>query len=206
MLRVRHHHALREARGARGVDDHREVDVDAGQCRSATSAHASASRQCMAPASAGAPEPPATMVSFTEGASASASAAAAVRLCWVTSAAAPRIVEDVGELLRLGRCIDGREDRAGLERREDRHDGFDAIVHEDDDAVAALHALRRKRRRQPVGGEVDVLEGRPELAGDQRRLARRAPRARSQKFLNPHRHAPPELIRPRSRSRACARR
>jgi len=90
--------------------------------------------------------------------------------------------------------IDRRKYRSGLERRENRHRRLDTIVHEHDNAVASPYPLCCKCRREPVGGEVEVLESRPELAGDERGLAGASPRALPQKLFNAHGSPLPSVL------------
>lgn len=65
-------------------------------------------------------------------------------------------LDDVGELVGLGRRVDRAEGCAGLEGREDRDGRFPAIIHEDEHAVAALHPIGGERGCQSAGEIVQL--------------------------------------------------
>ena len=115
---------------------------------------------------------PRAMTSFTDGASTSACAATVARAMLGDQRGGAAVLEDIGELVGLGRGVDRAKTRAGLEHGEDRHHRLPAIVHEDHDAVAALQAAARAAR--PPGGRTSG-RARRRSAGSCRRRAPSCP-------------------------------
>src|SRR4029077_13750822 len=93
---------------------------------------------------------------------------------------------NMGELPSGGLRVDDREDAAGFQDAEDRHDRLDGALEADADAIARLEAGIDERAREPVGLFVDLLIRAPHAGAHHGRLVRRAPRALLEKLLNTH--------------------
>ncbi len=141
---MRHHHALRESRSSPRC---RSASRGRGRCRARGSASLGAAQAPRTTRSrcGTSPSPPVATIVEHEARTGLGSASAATASSFVLREERSRaaIVDDEGELVRLGRGIDRAEHGAGLEHGEDRDHRFPAIVHEDDDAIAAL-------RRRPA--------------------------------------------------------
>ena len=121
----------------------RSMSMPRGRRAARTSAPRSTSLQCAKPAAAAASAVGDDRQSRpTAQPRRRASAATAAVVCCVISAARAAVVEDVGELVGLGRRVDRAEDGAGLEHGEDRDHRLGTIVQEHDDAIAARDAAR----------------------------------------------------------------
>ena len=206
---VRHHHALGEAGRSRGVDEHGEIDVDARRRRRRRASALRARPRRAAPPSERRLAAGDDDERRPTAHSASASAATPPSLALRDERRGAAVVEDVGELVGLGRGIDGLNTRAGLEHGEDRDDRLPAIVQEDDDAVAARHAARARAPR-PAGrtSRSSSAIGQPLAAARPARSCREARRALSRRncstricLLYPR----PRRLRLRRRARTVSR-
>ena len=146
---VRHHHALGKAGRSRGIDQHGEIDVDAGH---RTAARAWLQAQRPAPKRARRR----LLIVSDEGIRRSPRSTIGNSSALGQDRAGAAIVEHIGKLVGLGRGIDRAEDAAGFQHGENGDDGLPAIVHEDDDAIAALDARCGKCGREPVGRRVEI--------------------------------------------------
>src|ERR1051326_587499 len=97
------------------------------------------------------------------------------------------MVQQIGELLRLGRGVHRAEHGAGLQRRENADDGLPAVLQKQDDAVPALDAAAGQAGGEAVRQRVELTVAQPPAAAHQRDLVRKAPGAVLQKSLYPHR-------------------
>ncbi len=97
--------------------------------------------------------------------------------------ASTRVVEQVGELVRLGLRVDRHEHGAGFERGEDADDGLGAVVQEDGDPVATPDGASLQRRREPRGACIDIPPGQALGIAHERDLRRSLTRVRLQPFV-----------------------
>jgi hypothetical protein len=100
------------------------------------------------------------------------------------------VADHIGELVGLGRWIDRHGRGAGLQDRKERDRRFPAIVHEDENAIAAHDTARGKRRGQPSGCRIEFRIGEALVAGHQSRLCAVYAGAILQKLFDAHRLSP----------------
>jgi hypothetical protein len=87
------------------------------------------------------------------------------------------MVEQVGELVRLGRGVDRAEHGAGFEHGENADDRLPAILHEQHDAISAPNAAPRQRPGKTIRQRVEIAIAEPLAAGHERDLVGTAPGA-----------------------------
>ena len=173
---VSHHHALRVARAARGVDERGEVERDRPR-----SLHGVA--LCQQVLVGGHPVEVAAsgLDHALERGHALGGPPRDLRdRAFRDDERGLAVVEDVRELVLLRLRVDDDEDAARDERPEDGDDAGERVVREHDHAVAALEALALERRRE-AARRVEQLRVREPLAvDDERGLLRRRRRGRAQ--------------------------
>jgi hypothetical protein len=79
-----------------------------------------------------------------------------------------RVREEIAQLLLDIAEVDVHRGGADLERRQRALDVLVAVVQVEGDAVARPHAARLQRVREPCGALVELCEGEPPVAVDQR--------------------------------------
>ena len=96
------------------------------------------------------------------------------------------VVQDVRELLRLDARIDDQEHAAGLERGKDRHHGVGGVVQIHGDTIGSAHAGVDHRVRERVRPLVDLSIGPALAVAHQRDFVGEAARAALEEFFYLH--------------------
>ena len=167
------HRALRPRRGARGVDDHREiavVDLDLGFDIGLALEQIVEILQALSPATL--PARSIAISSMPRFSSAARRSGCACRLSSISGEPYFGMVEDVVHVGRAEHGVDGHPDQAGAMNAEQRFDEFDRVVADGRDLLAGLQPARHQVIGKAIGVALDLGEASPAA---RRRSARSDP-------------------------------
>jgi len=178
---VRHHHALGQPGRSGRVDQHCQIEIDAGTARPSAAGERRIERKRVLK--------PADGTARDEGERERA------RRCGFRhrdqallgdEGSRAAMVEHIGELSRLGGRMDRAEHGSRLEGREDADHRLPAVFHEDGHSIAAAHSAALERSGEAIGQLVELPIGQARVCDHQGDLVAKVPRARSEELLYAH--------------------